>query len=91
MNALLDIGKAIASEPVTGIVVLLVVLLGVALWAYWQKSKQVDRLQEERIAEAREDTELMTNALNEATHAASEVKASNDALRLAFEVFTRAY
>lgn len=41
------------------------------------------------MTEAREDTELMTNALNEATTAVNEFKGSNDALRLAFETFVR--
>ena len=90
MDALLDIAKAVASEPLTGIILLLVVLLGVAVWAFWQERKRNNRIQEERVVEAREDTELMTNALNEAAQAAIEFKASNDALRMAFDALTRA-
>lgn len=90
MSTLLDIAKAIASEPRNGIIVLLAVLLGVALWAFWQERKRINKIQDERVVEAREDTELMTNALNEATQAAIEFKTSNDALRLAFDALTRA-
>ncbi len=91
MGALVDIAKAIASDhPMTGIVILLVVLLAAAVWAFWQERKRNNRIQEERVAEAREDTELITNALNEASQAAHEVKNSNDALRLAVETLARA-
>lgn len=91
MGALLDIAKAIATDPLKGLIIMLAVLAGGFAWAYWQERKRNNQIQEERVAEAREDTELMTNALNEAAQAAHEVKASNDALRLAFEVFTRAH
>ena len=52
-------------------------------------AREETQQQDDRIGEAREDTELMTNALNEATTAVNEFKGSNDALRLAFETFVR--
>lgn len=90
MSILFDILKAIVLEPRNGIIVLLAVLLCVALWAFWQERKRNNEIQDERVVEAREDTALMTNALNEATQAAIEFKDSNDALRLAFDALTRA-
>lgn len=88
MGELLEIAKAVASGP-NGVVLVLVLLLGLALWAYWQERKENRRLQDERLKEAREDTELMTQALAEATHTVNDFKASNEALRIAFETFTR--
>ncbi len=90
MGALVEIAKAIASDPMTGLVVLLFVLFAGSVWVIWQLLKRIARIQEERVAEAREDTELITNALNEASQAAHEVKNSNDAIRLAVETLARA-
>lgn len=89
MEQLLKLGEAIAGNPQSGIIVLLVVLLGVAVWAYWQERKEVRRIQEERLREAREDTKAMANALNAASVTVSEFKASNEALRIAFEALVR--
>lgn len=90
MDALFKIAKAVASEPQTGIIVLLVLLLGIAVWGYWQERKRNNKIQDERVIEAREDTKMMTHALHEATHAALDFKASNEALRLAFDALSRA-
>ena len=96
MGQLLEIGRTIVSDPLKGLVVLLVLLFGGTLWAYWQERKRNNEIQEERlieaetrVAEAREDTKLMTTALDEASSAVANFKNSNDALRLAFETFVR--
>lgn len=89
MGQLFEIADKIASDPLKGIIVLLVLLLGLALWAYWQERKRNNAIQNERVVEAREDTALMATALNEASSAVREFKGSNDSLRLAFETFVR--
>ncbi len=89
MGQLIKFGESIANNPQTGITMLLVVLLGVTIWAYWQEKKEVRRIQEDRLREAREDTKSMADTLNSASTTVAEFKASNDALRIAFEVLTR--
>lgn len=81
-------GGSVANNP-QGIIMLLVVLLGVTAWAYWQEKKEVRRIQEDRLREAREDTKSMADTLNAASTTVAEFKASNDALRIAFETLTR--
>ena len=89
MGQLLEIADKIASDPFKGIVILLVLLLGLTMWAYHRERKRIDEIQGQRIIEAREDTKLMTTALVEASSAVRGFKESNDALRLAFETLVR--
>ncbi|MHA1573298.1 MAG: hypothetical protein ACTSX8_04835 [Alphaproteobacteria bacterium] len=89
MGQLLKVSEAIAGNPQTGVVLILVILLGLAAWAYWQERKEVRKIQNERLKEAREDTKSMADALNAASVTVAEFKSSNDALRIAFEALTR--
>lgn len=68
---------------------LLVTLLGLAIWAYWQERRRNERVAEQRLTEAREDTEAMVSALTEATNAVEQFKASNDALKTTIELLIR--
>lgn len=87
MGDLLKFAIEIAKGSSTpGLVVLLVLLLGMALWAYWQERRQNQRVADARLTEARQDTEAMTSALHEATHAVESFKASNEALKSAIEL-----
>lgn len=89
MGILLEVAGEVASEPTTGVILLLVVLLGLAVWAYWQERQRNNKIQDERIAEAKEDTELVLSTLHDATQAVQEFTGSNEALRTAFEAFVR--
>ncbi len=89
-KALLEIAQALATDPRNGIIVLLAMLLGVSIWAFWQERKRNNRIQDERVIDAQESVKLMTNALNHATQAAGENKTSNDALRQAFDTLIKA-
>ena len=74
----------------SGVVLLLFVCLAIVLVAYWQEKKKNDRTADARLKEAREDTELLVDTVNEAVSTVREFKASNDALRFAFETLTSA-
>jgi hypothetical protein len=69
-----------------GLVILLTTLLGIALWAYWRERRQNQKVSDQRLTEARQDTEAMTSALHEATHAVETFRASNEALKHAIEL-----
>lgn len=88
MLDLIEAGKSIFGEG-AGASLLTFLLAGMAVWAYWQEKKKNDELQKERLKEAREDTELFVNALNEATYAFKEFKGTNDALKIGFETLAR--
>ena len=78
MLDLIEAGKAIFGEG-AGATLLIFLLAGMAVWAYWHEKKKNDEIQKERLKEAREDTELFVNALNEATYAFKESKSTNEA------------
>jgi len=67
------------------VILILVVLLGLAIWGYWQERKENKRISEERLQETREDMQLMSSTINEAKNTIEEFKTSNDALRLSFD------
>lgn len=77
-------GKSILG-PEPGISLLLFVLCGLSLWAYWREKTKNDSIADERLSEAREDTRTVMEALNEANSTIKEFKISNDALCKAFE------
>lgn len=65
MFEIVKIGKELlGTEP--GVPLFLFFLCGVAAWAYWREKKRTDEIQEERLADAREDVRVMTEALTEA-------------------------
>jgi len=88
MEALLDFAKSLLG-PEPGIALLLFVLLALALVAFWKEKVKNDRVSDSRLKEAREDTELLVETVNEAVNTVREFKASNDALRSAFEALIR--
>lgn len=88
MLELVEAGKAILGDA-PGTTLLVFVLAGIAVWAYWHEKKRNEDLQKERLKEAREDTELFVNALNEATYAFKEFKSTNEALKIGFETLAR--
>jgi len=77
MLDLVGIGKALlGAEP--GTALLLFFLSGVAVWAYWRERKRNNEIQEERLADAREDIRSMTEALMEAKNATTGFKDTLD-------------
>ena len=62
----------LGAEP--GVALLLFFLLGVAIWAYWRERRVNNEIQEERLADAREDVKMMTEALMEAKNATEGFK-----------------
>jgi len=88
MDALLEFGKAIVG-PEPGVKMLLLVCLALVVFAFWKEKSKNDKVSDERLKEAREDTELLVDTVNEAVNTVREFKASNDALRLAFETLVK--
>lgn len=88
MEALLEIAKSILG-PEPGITLLLFVCLALAVLAFWKEKLKNDQVATDRLREAREDTELLVETVNEAVNTVREFKASNDALRAAFESLVR--
>lgn len=87
MGDLVKLAVEIAKGSSTpGLVLVLTVLLGLALWAYWQERRANQKVADQRLTEARQDTEAMTSALHEATHAVEAFRASNEALKHAIEL-----
>jgi type VI protein secretion system component VasK len=81
---LLELVKStLGSQP--GITLLLLVCLVWALVAYRREKAKNDKVGDDRLREAREDTELLVETVNEAVNTVREFKASNDALKVAFE------
>jgi len=79
MTGLVDLGRSLlGQEP--GITLLLFFLCGLTVWAYWREKTRNDEIQEERIAEAREDTKAMTEAVMEAKGAIQGFKHTLDAI-----------
>lgn len=73
MFEIVNIGKALlGAEP--GMALLLFFLCGVTVWAYWRERKRNNEIQEERLAEAREDIRIMTESLIEAKNATEGFK-----------------
>ena len=89
MDALVGLGRLILGEDAQGVVLLLFVALGGALWAYWQEKKKNEKIAEQRLKEAREDIVLFVDTLKEATYTIKEFKTSNDALKIGFETIAR--
>ena len=87
MESLVALAKEIVG-PQPGSALLLFVLCGVALWAYWKEKNKNDLIADERLVESRQDTQLVMETLSEATATIKEVKSSNEALRSAFESLT---
>jgi hypothetical protein len=97
VEAFTQLSNAVTTDPRNGTIVVLVFVCAAMGFALWLKNKRcdalsdrIDEIQNERVAEAREDTELVTVALNEAASAADKINNSMDALRLAFEMSLRA-
>jgi len=87
MDDLIKLAVEIAKGSSTpGLVLVLTILLGLALWAYWQERRANQKVADQRLTEARQDTEAMTSALHEATHAVESFKNSNEALKHAIEL-----
>ena len=73
MFEIVKIGKALlGAEP--GMALLLFFLCGATAWAYWRERKRNNEIQEERLADAREDVRMMTEALMEAKNATEGFK-----------------
>jgi len=87
MEALVDLGVSLLG-PEPGVTLFMFIALGLSLWAYWKEKGKNETVANERLNRAREDTELFMAALNEANNTIREFKASNDALRRAFEVLS---
>lgn len=68
MLELIKAGQALLGEE-PGATLLLFFLCGIIAWAYWRERKRNNEIQEERLAEAREDIKAMTEALMEAKNA----------------------
>lgn len=86
---LLELAKSIlGSQP--GIALLLLVCLAWAVVAYRREKIKNDKVGDDRLKEAREDTELLVETVNEAVNTVREFKASNDALKTAFEALAAA-
>ena len=88
MEALVTFAKSILG-PEPGVALLLFILLVLAVLAFWKEKVKNDKVADSRLKEAREDTELLVETVNEAVHTVREFKASNDALRSAFEALVR--
>jgi hypothetical protein len=84
MTLLLEAAKALTS-PDLGVKVLLFLCLVLSLIAYWKEKNHNERVAADRLREAREDTELLVETVNEAVGVVKEFKASNEALRRAFD------
>ena len=84
MDELLKMAKGVLG-PDPGISLLLFVLCGLCMWAYWQEKQKNDEIADTRLDDARQDTKLVLEALNDATLAVKEFKESNSALQLTLE------
>lgn len=86
---LLELTKTLlGSQP--GVTLFLIVSLVITTIAYHREKTKNNRVADERLKEAREDTELLVDTVNEAMNTVKEFKESNEALKAAFEVVTRA-
>jgi cbb3-type cytochrome oxidase subunit 3 len=88
MEALVEMGRSIVGDNPVGL--LLFFLSGISLWGYWQEKKKNEDVAEQRLKEAREDTELYVSTLHEVTDAVREFKATNDTLKVGFDTLARA-
>jgi cbb3-type cytochrome oxidase subunit 3 len=70
---IVKVGKALLGAE-SGAALLLFFLCGVASWAYWRERRRNNEIQEERLADAREDVKVMTEALTEAKNATEGFK-----------------
>jgi cbb3-type cytochrome oxidase subunit 3 len=86
---LLELAKDILG-PQPGLVLLLLVLLLLLWLAYRREKLKNDKTMDERLKEAREDTELLVDTVNEAMNTVREFKASNEALRATFDALATA-
>jgi hypothetical protein len=73
MLELVKVGRLLLGVE-SGVALLLFFLCGVASWAYWRERKRNNEIQEERLADAREDIKVMTEALMEAKNATEGFK-----------------
>jgi hypothetical protein len=88
MEALIEMAKSVLG-PEPGVTLLLFILLAGALAAFWREKTKNDQVAIDRLREAREDTELLVETVNEAVNTVREFKSSNDALRGAFEALVK--
>jgi hypothetical protein len=86
---LFEFAKAVLG-PQPGVTLFLLVCLVLALVAYNREKVKNDVVADARLKEAREDTELLVETVNEAVTTVKEFKASNEALRVAFEALASA-
>lgn len=86
---LLEFARSVLG-PQSGVIFFLLVCLILALVAYGREKAKNDRVACDRLKEARDDTELLVDTVNEAVSTVREFKASNDALRRAFDVLATA-
>jgi hypothetical protein len=84
MDVILEMVRALSS-PDSGVKVLLLICAVLSLIAYWREKARNERVSADRLREAREDTELLVETVNEAVGVVKEFKASNEALRVAFD------
>jgi hypothetical protein len=89
MEELIAFAKALLG-PEPGIALLLFILAGLALVAYWKEKAKGDKVSAERLKEAKEDTALLVDTVNEAVNTVRAFKESNESLKLSFENLTQA-
>jgi hypothetical protein len=89
MKELVDVGITILG-PNPGATLLLFFLSGLLAWAYWKEKKNGDAVAAERLKEAREDTEMVLSALNDATTAIKDYKSTVDTLKVTIEGMSKA-
>lgn len=77
MLELVTIGRSLLGDK-PGATLLLFFLCGVIAWAYWRERKRTNDIQEERLADAREDIKVMMEALMEAKNATEGFKNTLD-------------
>jgi FtsZ-binding cell division protein ZapB len=84
MEELVKLAKSVLGQD-PGISLLLFILCGLAMWAYWKEKQKSEVISEQRLEEARQDVKLITETLSEMTGSVRDFKESNDSLKAAFE------
>lgn len=83
MQTFIEISQAlVGADP--GLKLILMIALVFSVVAFWREKSRNERTASERLKESRADTELLVETVNEAVHTVREFKASNEALREAF-------
>lgn len=80
MEELIKTATAVVG-PQPGMAMLLFILCGLVLWAYWKEKTKNDQVADERIKETRKDVETVTEALREVTVTVKDFKASLEAVK----------